>query len=967
MKKYLTTVLSILFSLACASVAATPNSSQAAPDLSLLSANPVVPPSTAQIRINESYGKLPLSFEANQGQSVNEVKFLSRGTGYSLFLTATEAVLALSPPQVRSQEQTPSGPPRENTENAVVRMKLLEANTQARVAGVEALPGKSNYFIGKDPEQWHIGIPHFAKVHYQQIYPGIDLVYYGNQRQLEYDFIVAPGKDPTAIKLAFQGVDRLEINPLGDLVLHTPHGELTQHKPFIYQKIRGKRTPIAGHYVIRERHQIGFQIASYDKSKPLVIDPVLSYSTYLGGWGGDFGYGVAVDGNGNAYIGGQTNSGDFPVLTAHQPRKSGKGDAFVTKLNAAGNALVYSTFLGGSEGDGSRGIAVDAAGHAYLVGITRSTDFPVLNASQPSNRGGDDAFVARLNAEGNALVYSGYLGGSGQDFGYGIAVDGNGNAYVAGHTGSSNFPTTTGAFQQTIGGLRDVFVAKVDTDASGAASLLYSTFLGGRAPDRGRGLAVDDNGNVYVTGFTESTDFPTTAGVFQSINKGRADVFVTKLNANGTAPVYSTLLGGSEHEEGRSIAVDGTGNAYVTGFTRSTDFPTHTPLQPGYGGDHGGLNSSGMIFGGDAFVAKLNAGGTALDYSTYLGGSGDDVGRGIVVDNLGIAYVVGETDSTNFPLADALQTSSGGGFDAFVSKLTPAGTMLSYSTYLGGSGNDEAYAIAVDSAGNAYLTGQTNSTDFPTLNPLQAAKHSNYDVFVARFSGSTSPAPADTLQFSAASYSVREGTDSAFTRAITVTRSGGSAGAVAVDFATSDGTAIANSDYTPVSGTLGFAAGETIKTFRMTTIPDAVFEPGETVNLSLGNATGGATLGAQNTATLLILNDDSAMNFSASRYSVSEGNGAATITVRRVGSKIGAASVDYATHNGSAVAGSDYTASSGTINFAAGDNSPKTFTVPIIDDTTAEPNETVNLTLSNPIGTTLGGRSTAVLVILSDD
>jgi hypothetical protein len=542
----------------------------------------------------ETYGKLPLSFEANWGQTDAQVKFLSRGSGYTLFLTGTEAVLSLRQNEESNQRgrknqitqdrllQTPA-----RSKSSVLRMSLIGANPAAEVSGLEKLPGKSNYFVGNDPEKWHANLPHYARVHYQNVYPGIDLAYYGKQRQLEYDFIVKPGADPNQIRLGFDGAKEIWIDENGDLVLTTEGGDVRQHKPVIYQEVAGSREEVAGSYVVKANGEVGFEIGAYDRSQPLVIDPVLSYSTYLGGDSYDLGYGIAVDSAGNAYVTGWTTSSDFPTPNAFQASYSGTNDVFVTKLTASGG-LSYSTYLLGDGGDYGQGIAVDAAGNAYVTGLTTSSNFPTLNAFQANYGGDQDVFVTKLTASGE-LSYSTYLGGNSPDLGYGIAVDSTGNACVTGQTGSTNFPILN-AFQASFGGTQDVFVTKLT--ASGGLS--YSTYLGGNDLNFGYGIAVDSAGNAYVTGYTYSANFPI-LNAFQASFGGGIDAFVTKLTAGGGLS-YSTYLGGAGGDFGQGIAVDLTGNVYVTGQTNSTDFPTLNAFQSSHAIDDGKV---------DAFVTKI--------------------------------------------------------------------------------------------------------------------------------------------------------------------------------------------------------------------------------------------------------------------------------------------------------------------------------------------------------------------------
>ena len=638
----------------------------------------------SRAQIIDTFGKLPLRFEANPGQTDEQVKFLARGTGHTLFLTPTEAVMVFTKREqtAKSRLQGARLRPEEavHVTRTVLRMTFVGANPEPRVVGAEELPDKANYFIGNDPAKWRTNVPTYARVQYTDVYPGIDLIYYGSQRRLEYDFVVRPGADPRTIALGFQGADKLEVDPQGDLVLHTGAGEIRQRKPVIYQEIGGVRREIAGGYVLKGESRVGFHVAVYDTSRPLVIDPALVYSTYLGGSADDAGVGIAVDAAGNAYVTGSTASANFPTTAgAFQTTLGGGGvgfDAFVTKLNSTGSALLYSTYLGGSNNDDSGvGIAVDGAGNAYVTGSAFSTDFPTTPGAFQSSFGGvRDAFVTKLNPTGSTLVYSTYLGGTGDDGGVSIAVDTAGSAYVSGFA-QAGFPTTTAAFQPGFGGgPYDAFVTKLGSTGS---ALVYSTYLGGSGDDEVfGGLAVDASGNAYVTGFTTSANFPTTPGAFQTTFGGAGplgfgDAFVTKLNPTGSMPVFSTYLGGSGDDFGAGIAVDGNGNAYIAGSTASTNFPT-TPgaFQTTFGG-------SGPLGLGDAFVTKLNPTGSALIYSTYLGGSGDDFASRIAVDVLPnpSAYVTGNTASTNFPTtAGAFQTTLGGvgpfgAGDAFVAKI----------------------------------------------------------------------------------------------------------------------------------------------------------------------------------------------------------------------------------------------------------------------------------------------------------
>jgi Abnormal spindle-like microcephaly-assoc'd, ASPM-SPD-2-Hydin/Beta-propeller repeat/HYDIN/CFA65/VesB-like, Ig-like domain len=723
-----------------------------------LAASPAQLPNAARARVVSSYGKLPLSFEPNQGQTSEQVKFLSRGRGYSLSLTSDEAVLALrigAGEAQRKGETASAGS--QPVKTAVLRMKLAGANRSPQVRGLDELPGKSNYFIGKDPKKWHTNVPNYTKVHYQDVYPGIDLVYYGNQRQLEYDFVVAPGTDPKAITLEIVGTkvsSKTSLAENGDLVIKAEGGEVRFHKPVVYQIENRKseesnRQSVDGHFVLLAKNQIGFQVGPYDLARPLYIDPVISYGTYLGGPGWDVANGIAVDSNGNAYVTGRAFDDQFPVTAGAYDTTcgtelfcdGGHSDAFVTKLNADGSSLVYSTYLGGTGQDWGTDIAVGDAGNAVVSGATDSTDFPTQNPIQDHPGGGTcgpsnnpspctDAFVTKLGPNGAALVYSTYLGGGGQDAANRLALDASGNAYLTGMTQSSDFPTLN-AFQSVFGGgtcgvepntnpCPDAFVAKIGSDGSP----MYSTYLGGSLDDGGWywGIAVDGEGSAYVTSTTGSADFPVTEGALQTSLAGPGDAFVTKLDPSGASLAYSTYLGGGNVDLGYAIAVDASGSAYVTGVTISTDFPATQ------GAFDSTCGTDGLCDGAhDSFVSKLNADGSALIYSTYLGGSGGEVPNDIAVDSLGIAYVTGSTDSPDFPDAPGrpfggqrLGATCGAGDntypcpDAFMSKLSMGGDALIVSGYLAGSGEDNANGIALDSSRDVYIAGMTGSPDFPT-------------------------------------------------------------------------------------------------------------------------------------------------------------------------------------------------------------------------------------------------------------
>jgi hypothetical protein len=720
------------------------------------------------------YSALPLSFEANQGQVDGQVKYLARGRAYTLFLTGEEAVLRLKsqksadgPPLPRATERWPQTP------DSLLRLRLVGANTKAAVTGGDELPGKANYFIGNDPSKWRTNVRTYARVRYANIYPGVDLVYYGNQDgQLEYDFAVAPGADPAAIRLEVraQGSGRrspLRIAADGDLLVPLEGGDLRFHKPVIYQPSSGQgqrttdhgpRTVIPGRYILTASDQVRFALGPYDHAKPLVIDPYLDYSTYLGGSGSDVAYAIAVDSSGDAYVAGIATSINFPITTgAEQTTYAGDGDVFVTEFNPTGTGLTFSTYLGGSEADTAYAILLGPSGTIYIAGSTLSPNFPTTSGVlQSTYDGNGDAFLTELNPTGSSLVYSTYLGGSGADSATAMALDGAGNVFLTGSTTSTDFPTVN-PLQLANAGNSDAFVAEVNPTGS---ALLYSTYLGGSNNDYGTAIAVvgptltDLSTYVYVSGYTYSTNFPT-QNAYQSALAGGSDVFITELIPGTPALLFSTFLGGTSDDYAFAMALDISGNIYLTGETQSNNFPvTANAFQS--------KNQGGP---GDAFVTKLAPGAAALVYSTLLGGSGTDQASALALDSSGDVYIAGFTQSSNFPLLDPLQEIlgiSGAGScgttsttilpvttvlcpDAFVAEFGPSGAPI-YSTYLGGSQADAGQAIVVDSSGAAYVAGSTSSSNFPatagTFQWAYTAASSGSNAFVAKINPQDVPALA---------------------------------------------------------------------------------------------------------------------------------------------------------------------------------------------------------------------------------
>ncbi len=684
-----------------------------------------------------------LAFTENKGQWPDSVIYRANAGRATMWFTPNGAyyqfnrrVASSTRPAVPSAADIvdPLHPP-DKTETMMIKASFVGCNPKPKLDGENPLEYKCNYFIGNDQSQWRTDVPNYSCVSYKNIYSGIDLKYYGDGRQMEYDFIVAPGADYSQVRINYEGAKSLAVNAAGDLVIETAWGTVTERAPYVYQIDGTERIPIKGTYRVEADGTFGFSVgADYNRSLSLVIDPVLTYSTYLGGSGIEQGYGIAVDGLERVYVIGTTASADFPVVNAYDGTYNTWEDAFVTKLSAGGNSLVFSTYLGGNNNqDWGRAIAVDGAGSTYVTGYTQSNDFPTVNAFDPNlSNGGSDAFVTKLSPAGNSLVYSTHFGtlpGPGdlsQAEGEAIAVDGAGSAYVTGWTTSTQYPTAN-PFDAVKTGPIDGFVAKFSPSGG---SLVYSTYLGGDEGgglwDHVTGIAVDGAERAYVTGYTGASDFPTANAYDATYNGHWSDAFVTKFSAAGNTLVYSTFLGGSGPDESYAIAVDGSGSAYVTGSTQSADFPVVNAYDATYFG--GGAKT-------DAFVAKLSPSGAGLDYSTYLGGSGNDQGAGIAVEGAtGIAYVTGQTKSPEFPLLYPF-SGPGDNVDGFITKFAASGTTLLYSGRLGGAVSDDwCNAIALDGTGSVYVTGGTYSSDFPTANPYDASHHVDVDAFVSKIS-----------------------------------------------------------------------------------------------------------------------------------------------------------------------------------------------------------------------------------------
>jgi hypothetical protein len=832
-----------------------------------------------------AYANSPLRFEENHGQIAPEVRYVAHGTGYELFLTPQEAVLALHP--TRRPDPSPmhhmalaqAQRARKAEQSAVLRMRLANASKSVNVAGIDSLPGRVDYFLGNDPTKWRTNIPSYSRVKYADVYPGVDLVFYGNQRRLEYDFIVAPGADPRAIVLNLEGARKLRVNPRGDLLVTVAGGEVQLQKPLVYQQIHGERREIAGDYAITRDHQVSFEVAEYDPREPLIIDPVLVYSTYLGGELDDTAFAIAVDPLGKAVVAGTTLSLHFPTTSgAFNPgplASNPNGVVFVTEMDATGTHQVYSTYVGGSGGDSGSGVAVDTSGHIYVAGQTLSTDFPTTpNALKPGPNAGNvngTSFIFKIDPTitgSGSLVYSSYLGGTQgvTEFANGIATDKNGLVYVVGLTASqpgtalANFPVTAStAFQATApAGIATgtAFLAKLDTTQSGAASLLYSTYFGGNGAhaaspgpsfsDAAFGVAEDPTGNTYVAGTTGSTDFPTTTGTaFQPSlpagNTGGAG-FVSRFDTTKTGAaslLYSTYLGGDSADFADAIALGPSNVAYVTGQTKSLLFRT----TPGAFQTTG--NTSGIAF--ISLVDTSLTGAASLKYSTFLSGSQTNMPFGIAADPAGNAYVAGATQGSDFPVTKgAFQRTPAAGShgEGFVTKLNPGGmgaADLVYSTYFGGSGNgstiDEVNAIAVvPVSNNAVIAGVTASSaaTFPVVpNPgaFQVALNGPSDAFVAELTFQP------TLTVSPSSLTFGPQLIGTPTAAQMVTVSNNTTTAIAFSSVAISGgvPAAANTDFTSPANTCGtsIAAGASC-TISVVYTPSGA--PAETANLVITDA-----------------------------------------------------------------------------------------------------------------------------------
>jgi len=672
-----------------------------------------------------SIQNLQLAFESNKGQSAREVQFISRALHYTVFLEAHEATIVFPGAGLHSvpkQALVTKGV----ADTEFVSLRLLQSDRTAVPLTEEPLLAEANYFLGSDPRRWRTHVPLFGRVHFRSVYKNVDVMYYGNEAQLEYDFVIRPGGDPQSIRFSLEGAHRTEIERSGNITMRVGEARFALRRPIAYQIVHAQKHRVPARFLPLGGGQFGIQVGNYDCRLPLIVDPALAYSTFLGGSDDEGIFGIGFDNEGNLYVAGETSSLDFPNKGAVQNHVGGNYDAFLSKLDPTGTRLIYSTYLGGSLYDHAVGIQIDELGSAYIAGTTLSTDFPVKNASQPFPGGEADGFVTKLSPSGSELVFSTYLGGRGFDQVAALAIDHDNHVYVAGGTNSPDFPITSNAFEKDCDGgahtgfcIGDAFVTEFD--ASGQ-SMMYSTYLGGTGYDAATGLAVDEQGQAYVVGQASSSNFPR-SNAYQSSLSGPSDALVTKLNATGTDVVFSTFLGGSGFDGATGLALDHRDRVYVTGTTNSMDFPLVRPFQS--------KNRGGFT---DGFIAKLDSQTSELIYSTYLGGTGFDVPLRIAVNGRDEASVVGFTSSTDFPTYNALNSFYGGGAaDAFVAMLDRSGRKLRFATYLGGSGDDYGYGITIGRGNSVWVGGSTSSKDFPIVNAFQPAYSGGpFDAFLMK-------------------------------------------------------------------------------------------------------------------------------------------------------------------------------------------------------------------------------------------
>lgn len=673
-----------------------------------------------------------IAFIENHGQFGEKTLFNSEISGISVYFCQDEVVYAIIKGDKAVREQDLGLPvgfgedcttikdPDDRPELLLVKTIFVDSNPVTKVKGEGKLNSRCNYFYGQDRSKWITKVPNYISLIYEDIYPGIDLKYYGKNGVLKYDFIVSPGADYTNIRIRYEGIEGMRISDSGDLEIRTAFGNLNEKSPRIYQEIDGTKQMVGGGFKLIEPGVFGFDIdEAYDHSYPLIIDPELLFGTYLGGFRDEISRDLAVDPFGNAYVVGGTKSPDFPLLNPYDGEYELGYDIFIAKVAPSGDSLIYSTYIGGGHHEEAYGIKVDSEGHAYLAGYTVSIDFPVVNAFDSTYNDGyeGDVFLLKLSTSGDSLIYSTYLGGSGTDIAQMIAVDNQGHALLTGSTSYGDFPTVN-AFDSTFNGGSDVFVTKFSQSGN---ALIYSTFVGGDYQDHGRGIDLDENGNAYVCGYTHSSNFPMENSFDNTFNGGDWDAFAFKLSESGNELLYSTFLGGNQSDWGNYIKVDNLNSAYITGGSESHNFPTFNAYDDSYN------------YYIDIIVTKLSPYGDSLIYSTYLGGWGGDNGIRLALDNVNRLFVTGWTGCSNYPVVDPYDGSYNGGIDAVLTVFSTQGNSLSYSTYFGGEDDDVGWGV-VDVPGlGTYIAGWTYSTNLPIENSFDDSHNGLMDVFVAKF------------------------------------------------------------------------------------------------------------------------------------------------------------------------------------------------------------------------------------------
>ena len=891
--------------------------------------------------------KIKVSFEENRGQFDPNVRFAARTAGSTLFLTSTEAVYVLPFDDISDSEVKTAAQEEDDQKSKIInhksthafalRMKFSGANPESTFAGENISQQRTNYFKGSE-ENWKTDIPNFGAVRCENVYEGIGMLWHGLESgATRYDFIVEPFADPNQITLEFEGAEDLEIDAEGNLLIKTPAGIIKQVKPFSFQEFGANKKEIESGFRL-EDNSVKFNLGNYDRSKPLTIDPTvtldnLAFSTFVGSFANDSANDIAVDSNGNTYITGRTLSPSFPTTAGtFDTTANGIEDVFVTKINASGTGIVFSTFLGGGFYDEGNGIAVDESGNVYVAG-TASSSFPTTGGAYDTTfNGGVDVFVSKLSPNGSSLIYSTYIGAANFDSATDLAIDSGGNAYIVVRTSDAGvpYPTTTGAFDTTFNGVDDVAVTKLNPTGT---ALIYSTFLGGSSIDNGRSIAVNANGEAFVSGSTTDAaiNFPTTAGSYDPVHNGVTDFFVTKLNASGSGLIYSTFIGGPGIDNANGLAIDLAGNAYIVGNV-SPGFPTTA-----------GVFDTTIAGSSEIGVSKLSPDGSTLVYSTYLGGNQGETANAVAVDAFGNAYIAGNNFGGDYPTtAGAFDTTFNGSNDAILTVLNQNASALIYSTYLGGGGSDSANDVALDNFGNVYLTGQTSLSGaaFPTSSEaFQSFNGGGSDAFVTKFGDFVIGGKViDTAGIPLSN--------------VLVAMSGQVSGNV----------------ITGEDGRFGF----------LNTVPGephaiSASRSGYSINPSIFNiaslnnnrelifvgAVGSPTGGSGGT-----------LRFENLSYSKAENGISINIKVERSGkiTESEPVTVDYSTINGTALAGQDFIETNGVLTFNPLETS-KTITIPIINDTTLEPRENFSVVLSNPTNNAdidPGGGETTVN-ILDDD